>query len=442
MTPPARWFREIGEDASLRRYGSALALTHAVTMLFWRDTGVVRLLGRGAEAVCWPLLAGCETFRALSVQQLAWGLRGYFAAALLVAALFLIPRRTGLACLGLAGLSLFQLLFAALDFRLRANQHYMVLWVSAVFLLLPSKRDAIRVLLVLFYLWSSTLKLNAEWISGAALPVADWIIPASLAAAACIYLIVLEAGMSWGLLARSGWIFWGALAQFYLFHAVSWQQVGFYFPMVMFLLLSLFPLIRLGPGGREAHSVFSRLVRGRLRPSSYALMAGFSLFQLPPLLIPGDAALTGEGRSYALHMVDAGVRCRGWAVVRRQDGSAFEVDLHGKASLRIACDPIVIAERARNICHGRSRLATGAVELDLHLVARRRSAPAMQTIIDLPGFCARTVRYNPFGRNDWIRVPREPTLPGPSARNRSAARPAPGSPRRRRSSRRRSGRSR
>ena len=79
---------------------------------------------------------------------------------------------------------------------------------------------AIRVLLVLFYLWSSTLKFNAEWISGAALPVADWIIPASLAAAACVYLIVLEAGMSWGLLAQRGWIFWGALAQFCLFHAV------------------------------------------------------------------------------------------------------------------------------------------------------------------------------------------------------------------------------
>jgi hypothetical protein len=404
MTTPSGWFREIGEDVSLRRYGCALALTHAVTMLFWRQQSVISFLGRGSEAICWPLFDGCETFRALTMQQLAWGLRGYFAAALLVAALFLIPRRTTLACLGLAGLSVFLLLFVALDFRLRANQQYMMLWISAAFLLLPSKRDAIRVLIVLFYVWASTLKLNAEWISGAALPVADWILPASLAAAACIYLIVLEAGMSWGLLARPGWIFWGALAQFYFFHAVSWQQVGFYFPTVMFLLLSVFPLIRLGPGGGEAQPLLFRLVRGRLRPSTYALLAGLSLFQLPPLLIPGDAALTGEGRSYALHMVDAGVRCRGWAVVRRDDGSIFEVDLHGKVALRMACDPIVIAERARNICEGRSRFAAGAAELDLHLVARRRSEPALQTIIDLPGFCARNVRYNPFGRNDWIQA--------------------------------------
>ena len=404
MTRPGRWFDEIRQDPSLRLYGCALALTHAVTMLFWREQSVISFLGRGTEAVCWPLVPGCETLRALTVQQLAWGLRGYFAAAILVAVLFLFPRRARSACLGLAGLSVFLLVFALLDFRLRANQHYLVLWISAVFLLLPSKRDAIRVLLVLFYVWASTLKLNTEWISGAALPVADWIIPASLAVAACVYLIVLEAGMSWGLLARPGWIFWGALAQFYLFHAVSWQQVGFYFPMVMFLLLSAFPLVRLGPGGTEAASVLSRLVRGRLRPSTYAVVAGFSLVQLPPHLIPGDAALTGEGRSYALHMVDAGVRCRGWAVVRHRDGSRSEVDLHGKAALRIACDPIVIAERARNICEGRSRFASGAVELDLHLVAARRGGGALQTIIDLPGFCARKVRYNPFGRNDWIRA--------------------------------------
>lgn len=404
MTPAAGWFREIGEDPSLRLYGSALALTHAATMLFWRQQSVISFLGRDSEAVCWPLVRGCEAIRAFTVQQLAWGLRGYFAAAVLVAALFLIPRRTTLACLGLAGLSVFLVGFAALDFRLRANQNYMALWVSAVFLLLPSKRDAIRVLLVLFYVWASTLKLNTDWLSGAALPVTDWIIPASLVVAACVYLIALEMGMSWGLLARPGWIFWGALAQLCLFHSLSWQQVGFYFPVVMFLLLSVFPLIRLGPGGSEPQSVLSRLVRGRLRPSTYALMAGFSLVQLPPLLIPGDAALTGEGRSYALHMVDGGVRCRGWAVVRHRDGSTSEVDLHGKAVTRIACDPIVIAERARNICEGRSRFATGAVELDLHLVARRQSRPAMETIIDLPAFCARKVRYNPFGRNDWIRA--------------------------------------
>jgi len=402
MTGLGAQLREIRDDPALRLYGSALALTHAVSMLFWRDTSVINFLGRGSEAVCWPLVRGCEALRVLTVHQLAWGLRGYFAGACLVAALFLVRRFAWLAYAGLTGLSAFLVLFVALDFRLRANQHYMLLWISVVFLLLPGKRDAIRVLMVMFYVWASTLKLNADWISGSALPVQSWIVPASLTVAACVYLIILEMGVSWGLLARHRWVFWGALAQFYVFHAVSWQQVGFYFPMVMFFLVLIFPLARLVPGGGEGPSVLSRLVRGKLRPSAYGVMAMFSLFQLPPLLIPGDAALTGEGRSYALHMVDAGVRCRGWAVVRYGDGSVSEVTLSGKAVARIACDPILIAERARNICRGTSGLVTGAVELDLLLTSRRRSAKEVETVIDLPRFCVRDIRYNPFARNWWI----------------------------------------
>lgn len=321
MTGIGAQLREIRDDPALRLYGSALALTHAVSMLFWRDTSVIGFLGRGSEAVCWPLVRGCE---------------------------------------------------------------------------------ALRVLMVMFYVWASTLKLNADWISGSALPVQSWIVPASLTVAACVYLIILEMGVSWGLLARHRWVFWGALAQFYLFHAVSWQQVGFFFPMVMFFLVSIFPLARLVPGGGGSASVLSRLVRGKLRASAYGVIAMFSLFQLPPLLIPGDAALTGEGRSYALHMVDAGVRCRGWAVVRHGDGSVSEVTLSGEATARIACDPILIAERARNICSGTSGLVTDAVELDLLLTLRRRSAPELETVIDLPRFCARDIRYNPFARNWWI----------------------------------------
>src|SRR5687768_18154717 len=97
MISPGRSFDEIRQDPSLRFYCCALALTHAVTMLFWRQQSVISFLGRGTEAICWPLVRGCETFRALTVQQLAWGLRGYFAAAILVAVLFLIPRRVRLA---------------------------------------------------------------------------------------------------------------------------------------------------------------------------------------------------------------------------------------------------------------------------------------------------------------------------------------------------------
>ena len=401
----AAQLREIRDDPALRLYGCALALTHALTMLSWRQADAIGLVARGTESICWPLVSGCEGLRVLTVEQLTWLLRGYFAAGIAVAGLFCIRRFATAASAGLAALTLFKLLFLALDFRLRLNQHYMILWISVVFLFVPSKRDALRVLLVLFYVWASTLKFNADWVSGAALPTRTWIIPAQLTVAACVYLIVLELGVSWGLLAANRWVFWGALLQLLVFHAVSWQQVGFYFPTVMFLLLTIFPLARLLPGAEASPgpSLLSRLLRFRVRPAVYGVMLAFSLMQLPPMLIPGDAAITGEGRPYALHMVDAGVVCRGRAMVYRADGSTVPVPLSGATVARIACDPIVVAGRARNICRGTSRLVAGAVELDLSLISRRRSATEEKSIVDLPAFCSRNIRYNPFGKNWWIR---------------------------------------
>lgn len=396
-----RQLREIGDDAALRLYGAALALTHSLSMLYWRDSGVLGFLGRGTEAICWPLLPGCEGLRVFGPGPLKWGLRWYFAAGLAVAALFLVKRLCRAAYAGLLALTIFKLLFLALDFRLRLNQHYMVLWVSTVYLFVPGKRQALRVLLVLFYVWASTLKFNADWISGAALPTTDWIIPAAWTTAACIYVIFLEAGVSWGLLAASPWIFWGALGQFALFHALSWQQVGFFFPSLMFLLLLVFPLARLI---RPPAGTAPRREGRRLEPATLGIATAFSLFQLVPLLIPGDAALTGEGRPYALHMVDAGVTCRGWADVRRDDGTGVRVSLTGGTVARISCDPIVLAERARNICQGTSSLVRDAADLDLHLVSRRRTMREFQTVIDLPGFCTRGIRYDPLGRNPWIRI--------------------------------------
>lgn len=402
----ATGYLEVRDDPVFRLYGCALALTHALSMLFFRGIGASDLLARGTESICWPLVPGCDALRLLTVEPLGWLLRGYFAAGIGVAALFLFPRFFRAAYIGLAALTLFKLLFLALDFRLRLNQHYMILWVSAVFFLIPGKRDAIRVLLVLFYVWASTLKFNADWMSGAALPRQFWIVPASLTVPACIYVILLELGVSWGLLARNKWVFWGALGQFLVFHAVSWQQVGFFFPTVMFLLLTIFPLTRLLPGGEPEPSLLSRLIHFRASPAVYGVMLAFSLLQLAPVLIPGDAAITGEGRLYALHMVDAGVICRGRGIVHRADGSTAQVSLTGYTIARIACDPIIVAGRARNICRGTSRLATGAVELDLLLTSRRGLATEMDTVINLPGFCARDIRYNPFGRNSWILIER------------------------------------
>ena len=59
--------------------------------------------------------------------------------------------------------------FVLLDFRFRANQYYMATAIVAILLFWPHKRDALRILLVAFYFWAGTLKLNIEWLSGSTL---------------------------------------------------------------------------------------------------------------------------------------------------------------------------------------------------------------------------------------------------------------------------------
>src|SRR5262249_35413174 len=136
-----------------------------------------------------------------------------------------------------------------LDYRLRMNQHYMGFFATFAYLFVPGKRDALRVLVTLFYFWAGTLKLNWEWISGAGLYRPMWPFSAAGVGVAGVYVIVLELGVAWGLLANRAWFFWGRFAQFLVSHALSWQFVGFFYPLLIFAILTIFPLSRLVPPG-------------------------------------------------------------------------------------------------------------------------------------------------------------------------------------------------
>jgi hypothetical protein len=394
---------EIQADRVLRYYGAAMAILHVVTVLWWLDQRVIGFLHAGAEPICWPVYPDCERLRVLGPAGLAHLLLAYLLAAIAVALLFRDERHAAAAYWGLLGLNLLKAAIMLLDFRLRMNQHYMAFSASAVFLLVPGKRDALRVLVTLFYVWAGTLKLNWEWISGAGLYRPVWFFTGAGVVAACAYVAVLELVGSWGLLARRAWVFWSAFAQFLVFHVFSWPVVGFFYPLLMFAILSLFPMCRRWPAGPDAPAgpgLLASLWTGRQRWPTYATAAGFSLLQITPYAFPGDPALTGEGRLYALHMFDARPACRGYATLKFAAGTVAYRDLLLPLDTRIACDPVVYYNRARNLCRERAR--SGVRELDLYLWARRATSPAFQRIIAVEDFCGRQIRYNPFWHNPWI----------------------------------------
>ena len=395
---------EIERDEALRWYGVALAFLHVVTYLFWVDQRIVAYVHAEAEPICWPLMPECERLRGLSAGGVALLLRAYFAAAIGAGLLFASRRLVPWAYAGLVLVNLLKLGIMLLDYRLRMNQHYMGFFATFAYLVVPGKRDALRVLVTLFYFWAGTLKLNLEWISGAGLYRPMWPFSGVGVVLACVYVIVLELGVAWGLLAKRAWIFWAAFVQFLVFHALSWQVVGFFYPLLMFAILAIFPLSRFVEPRDPPEGLLASLFMGRGRGWVYALAGVFCLLQLVPYAFPGDRTLTGQGRLYALHMFDARASCVGWADLRQTDGTTTRYDLKLPLDTRIACDPIVYFNRARNLCRARDAGRVAFEDLDLFLTARRASDGEMKRVIARRGFCAKGERYDPFRHNAWILI--------------------------------------
>ncbi|TFH31573.1 MAG: hypothetical protein E4H00_03235 [Myxococcales bacterium] len=400
----ARVVAEVRDDPALRAYGAVLALIHVLTA-WWLFDNRLYLLLPTTDPVCWPLVPGCDALRVLSPRMLRVVVVGYGSLGALATVLFLCRRTAGVAFVLLAGLVALEISILALDFRLRRNQHYMALATMLTFLALPNRRDTVRVLIVLFYVWAGMLKLDYEWLSGAGLYKPIWLFTGRGIVVACIYVVVLELVIVWGLLThRRGW-FWAAFAQVLVFHVFSWNVVGYFYPVLMFGLLTIFPLCQWVPppaGSTASPTLLRDLVRGRAAVSVYVAATALSVLQLIPHLYPGDIALTGEGRLYALNMFDAKMRCDAFAELRNRDGSTSRESLLLSTEPRTRCDPIMVRAAALMLCARRDRGELDFVDLDMVLSTRRFTDPVMHTLIDLHDVCANPPRYDPFFHNDWI----------------------------------------
>ena len=394
---------EIAADPALRLYGVALLATHLLTAAWFLAEDRGSLAAATEDAICWPLVPDCERFRLLSAGQLDAAIIVWAAAAVLCALAFARPRWTRYAWAGLAALTLLKVAVLALDFRLRANQHYMAFAACAVFLLVPRKRESVPLLVVLFYFWAGTLKLNWEWVSGAALYRPLWLLTGPAVVAACAYVVVLELVIVWGLLSRRPWIFWSSLAQVLFFHVMSFAVVGWFYPLLMFALLSIFPLMLRFPASAPEPSLGERILNRRLSRPALAMAVAFSLLQLSTHLYPGDTAITGEGRLLALHMFDARVVCESEATLELPDGSTVSAELEIEGG-RTRCDPLVIYGIARNLCRHGAVADLAIADLDLHVRSRRTTEAELRPVVDISNFCTRMPRYQPFLHNDWIKA--------------------------------------
>jgi hypothetical protein len=396
----------IDGDPALRTYAAIASLLHPLTGLAWLTYKHVTTLATGDDRVCWPLAPHCDRVRALlSPALVAGAIAVYMALGAAAALLFALPRanaaRANAAVATFAVAALAGTALCSLDYRLRFNQTYMLAWVVIAILVAPRKAQVIQALVALFYLWAATLKLNPEWLSGAALYEKPFLVPASLVPAACVYVLVLEMVLIWGLFSPDARWRWAVYAQLLLFHALSWNVVGYFYPLLMFGLTAVYPLVWLRAPGETL-----TLARLRADPGARRAVGGaallFSAFQLAPRLLPGDTAITGEGRLFALHMFDARVECTGGATLRAQDGALSRAALINEhEDARTRCDPIVLVAQGQRLCRLLAQQGD-ARRVDVAIDAKRVTDERAQPLIHVDDFCHQSTEYSPWHHNAWI----------------------------------------
>jgi uncharacterized membrane protein YhdT len=393
----------ISGDPTLRYFGVALCAVNCLTAIHWlRWPSLSAILDPAIAPVCWPFFPGCYQVRVVPPELITSSVFVFLLASLLNARLFVTPRRIAAAYWTLLGCSVLKYLLIFQDFRLTLNHHYMAGWIVVAYLFAKSKQKTIQLLIVSMYFWAGVLKLDpgAQWLTGAAFygrrPLG---MPEAWIPMACMYVIILEVLLVFGLLSKQKVWFWGTFGQVLLFHVSSFWVVGWFYPLLMFALLSIFPMARLiGRGPTTRRRDDSILV------STIILLAVFSLLQLARFTFPGRSAITGQGRMLALNMFDAPLECHG-KLLRVEAGNRRSiVQLRPQfVNTRTMCDPLIYLELARGYC--RAVRDNPSIDFDLSLETRTIGG-TYWPVVSAVSICSTKPEYSLLYHNDWILVPR------------------------------------
>lgn len=379
--------QEINQSMSLRLYGLALALTHVWTFFYWNQYRffVNAQAGQNSEPLCFPLFPDCDLFRASLSPNFWWAiLILYLFTAVLTVFFFTNKKDSFWGYIGLIDLTLIKLFLHLSNYNFMGNYHYMIHLVSFAYLFLPHKKLVIKYLIVFFYIAAGFLKINIDWLSGAAMITTPYL-QGRLLDLSLQYVIFLELVFVFGLLSKHKWIFRFTLLQFIAFHIFSWHIVGFFYPMVMFCLLSIFVLEEYFKEKKTNH--FKKFFTGKEPLSLYVVTLVFVTMQAFPFAFTNDPSLSGAFRLSSLNMFDSKTTCK-VALIAHSEGDSAHLDRPMKSlGVRLGCDPIVFLNQAHQLCR-KNREAKEFDRLSLALLSKRVTQSRYTKVLDISDVCA------------------------------------------------------
>ena len=352
---------------SLGYYGFFLSLTHTMTFFFWHHNKFIyQYLTKNANTLCWPQMSFCEHLRVFSPLGVEILLSIYLFVSLITALFFLNKKMCVYAYWLFLALNIMKLYMFSMDYRLMGNYHYIPFLVSFAYLFIRRKLIFIPLLIVCFYFFAGLLKIsNWDWLTGLAFTedVRFFLfLNEDIKMILCLYVVCLEIVGSWYLILKNRWtiVFY---IQFILFHIMSYFIVGYFYPIIMLLLLSLFALAFIFKEKQEINEIFVRKNKERKSffmniQNVFIKNRGGFLFiflvivgNLLSVFIPGNAGLTGEGRLYGLNMYDAHTNCNSQIFLKFENKTIQEsFSGYKEYALRIRCDPYIDFNTVKKIC--------------------------------------------------------------------------------------------
>lgn len=389
--------QELKNNEALKWVGIIFCLEHLLTVFFWSTERPLNLiLTNPSFRICWPHWESCRSF--------SWNHGSVRALLILYSALALfsiilwVAKSYRAAILGTVSSLVLKNFIIAQDYRLGGNYHYLPTLLCLAFLFLPHRTRSLPLFFWLIYFTAGILKLDPQWLSGAA--INERFFPPFIIQVGVWYVLILEIIFSFFIFSQNRKLFWFFFLQIFFFHLFSWHLTRFFYPSVMLLMLAILVLLR----DIETPSWKLKDLRifFHLRPILFATGV-FIFLQLPQYYLPGKAALTGQGRSFALIMYDGRTECQPHLNIWKKNQLKEELPLTAPWLItRIKCDPIIYKQLAERVCQWIQK--DDLVEqVDLQLPIKFENEKDYRSIVSINDICNKQLSYSNFFPNYWIR---------------------------------------
>lgn len=368
--------KEIQDHKNLVWFGVVLSLTHLLTGYFWWTR-----VHFDSSMICWGFFSQCQRVYGVffGLEKLILGF--YSGLAVVCAALFGF-KKVKPAYFVLVSLSVFKIIVHISDYRLMGNYHYMANILYFSFLLLPYKEATIKVFVLMFYFTAGLIKFNSEWLSGLAM-ARQPAVSGKLLEVGCVLVIFLELIGTFYLISKKRLYFWLIFVSYIAFHIFSWHVVGYFYPLIMFSMLTFFVI---SPLGLEIKSKY--YIGG--------IIGVFMSVQVGVLVLFSNSALSGEGRILSLNMLDAYSVCQNSLFIKSK-GETIEYNPVNDLEIRIHCDPLVLIRQAELTCRnfqGKNDFID--IDMSIQVASRSRSEQIEQKTFQ--NVCAHPLKISFLGK--------------------------------------------